>query len=173
MQPWRLIDQRPGPVGYMTVVARNYELPDGREAEWDILIGADSIAVLALTSANEVVLVRQYRPGPQRILDELPGGGIEPGENPAQAAARELAEETGYVGRIEVVGSTWVAGNVTRRRWAAIATDCRQLQPPSPDDGEYCEPLLMSLPDFRNHLRSGQLTDTDVGYMCLDHGGLL
>jgi ADP-ribose pyrophosphatase len=157
----------------MTVVTNNYELPNGKTAEWDILICGDSIAVVALTAANQVVLVRQYRPGPQRVLDELPGGGIEPGERPAQAAARELEEETGYVGRIEIVGSTWVAGDVTRCRWAAIATDCTRLKAPSPDDGEHCEPVLMSLPDFRVHLRSGQLTNNDIGYMCLDHQGLL
>jgi ADP-ribose pyrophosphatase len=157
----------------MTVVTNNYELPNGNRAEWDILIGGDSIAVVALTATNQVVLVRQYRPGPQRVLDELPGGGVEHGESPAQAAARELEEETGYVGRIEIVGSTWLASAVASRRWAAVATDCEQLKPPSPDEGEDCEPFLMSLTDFRTHLRSGQLTDTGAGYMCLDHRGLL
>ena len=165
---------RPGPAGYVTAVTNNYLLPNGRHAEWDVLTGADSIAVLALTRTdNRVVLVRQYRPGPDRILDELPGGGVEAGETPAQAGQRELAEETGYAGTIEVVGSTWLASNATRRRWAAVATGCEPHAAPSPDDGEHCETVLLSLSAFRAHLRSGQLTDVDLGYLCLDHLGLL
>lgn len=173
MEPWRLIKERPGPAGYMTVVTHNYELPNGNTAEWDILIGGAAIAIVALTTANQVVLVRQYRPGPQRVLDEIPGGGVEPGESPARAAARELAEETGYVGRVEIVGSTWMASSVQSQRWAAVATDCTQQQAPAPDEGELCEPILLSVPEFRTHLRSGQLTDTGAGYMCLDHLDLL
>lgn len=133
MEPWRLVDQRPVPAGYISIVTRQYELPGGGEAEWDLLAGGDTVAVLAMTADRHVVLVRQYRPGPARILDELPGGGIEEGEDPAEAAARELAEETGYAGEVEVVGSTWLAGNAFRRRWATVALDCVQRAAPSPD----------------------------------------
>lgn len=173
MEPWELVRQRPGPSGYVKVVTCNYLLPDGRTAEWDLLAGGDSVAVVAITSDGQVVLVRQYRPGPGRILDELPGGGVEAGEVPTDAARRELLEETGYAGEIQVVGATWLAGNATRRRWAALATDCERQSAPAPDDGELCEPLVMLMPNFRAHLRSGQLTDADIGYMCLDHAGLL
>ena len=173
MEPWQLVRQRHGPSGYVKVVTANYLLPDGRTAEWDLLAGGDSVAVVAITPDHQVVLARQYRPGPGRVLDELPGGGVERAETPAEAGSRELMEETGYVGKVEVVGSTWLAGNAMRRRWAVLATDCEQLSTPAPDDGELCETILMSVHDFRTHLRSGQLTDVDIGYMCLDHRGLL
>jgi ADP-ribose pyrophosphatase len=173
MEPWKLVHQRPGPSGYVKVVTCNYLLPDGKRTEWDLLADGDSVAVVAITSNSQVVLVRQYRPGPGRILDELPGGGIEEGEDPAEAAGRELLEETGYTGKVQIVGATWLAGHSMRRRWAALATDCQRQRSPAPDDGEFCEPFVMAMPDFRAHLRSGQLTNVDIGYMCLDHAGLL
>jgi ADP-ribose pyrophosphatase len=53
-----------------------------------------------------VVMVRQYRHGAQRVTLELPGGIVDPGEDPAEAAARELVEETGYrAARVLSLGS--------------------------------------------------------------------
>lgn len=173
MEPWKFIRERSGPSAYAGVVTRDYLLPNGVETSRHLHVGRDAVAVVALTTDMRVVLARQFRPGPGKVLDDLPAGGIEDGETPAQAAARELAEETGYVGRVEVIGSTWLAGNATRRRWAAIATACRRAGPPSPDEEEFCEPILLSVADFRDHLRSGQLTDVDIGYLGLDHCDLL
>lgn len=56
----------------------------------------DFAVVVAVTPERRVLLVRQYRHGVEKVLLELPAGGIEPGEDPAKGAARELLEETGY-----------------------------------------------------------------------------
>ena len=50
-----------------------------------------------LTSQGEVVLARQYRPPLGRDTLEMPAGGIDTGETPEVAVAREVFEETGYV----------------------------------------------------------------------------
>ena len=52
--------------------------------------------VIPLTAQDEIVMVRQYRHGAQAFTLELPGGLVDPGEEPATAAARELQEESGY-----------------------------------------------------------------------------
>ena len=174
MEAWECVGQRVGASGYVRVVTRTYRLPDGRLADWDVLDDSDSVAVLATTSQGEVVLVRQFRTGPGLVLDELPGGVVEDGEDPADAARRELVEETGFVaGEVEIVGSTWMAGHSTRRRWVALATGCRRHGAPTSEGDEFCEPVVMSLAAFRQHLRSGQLTNADVAYLGLDHAGLL
>ena len=170
---WELIGERAGPAGFLPVSAREYRLPDGTRAEWDIFGPEKVVAILAITGTNEVVLARQYRPGPDAILDEMPGGLVEPGEDVAAAAARELLEETGYAGDISVVADTWLSGASRTRRFCAVARSAESVVAPRNEPGEFCDVVLVSLAQFREHLRSGQLTDTDLGYLGLDHLGLL
>ncbi len=56
------------------------------------------VNVVPTTRGGEVVMIRQFRHGANDLTLEIPGGIIDPGESPAEAAARELAEETGYGG---------------------------------------------------------------------------
>ncbi len=173
MHPWRLLAERPGPSGRVVVVTRDYALDDGRTAVWDVLTEADSVAVLAITPDHQVVLARQFRPGPGIVLDELPGGGVDAGEDPLAAGIRELAEETGYAGQATLLGHTWVNGHSTRRRWAVLVSQAQPMAELNPDESEQIEVVLRPLHQFRDQLRSGQLTAANVAYLGLDHAGLL
>jgi 8-oxo-dGTP pyrophosphatase MutT (NUDIX family) len=101
--------------GAWTVVERSYlfqrppwltlrqdwlRLPSGREIrEYWISEFPAWANVVAVTPADEVVLIRQYRPGIADVHFELPAGVVDPGDaSPAEAARRELLEETGYGG---------------------------------------------------------------------------
>jgi ADP-ribose pyrophosphatase len=68
----------------------------GREFPFDIVNSPDWVNVVALTEAGQVLLIRQYRAGTQTITTEIPGGTVDEGETPLDAARRELREETGY-----------------------------------------------------------------------------
>ena len=123
VRPWTLVSEETftAPAGYMRLATRRYRLPDGRDSDWDILVGGSTVAVLALTTDGQVLLVRQFRPGPGRILDEMPGGIVDDGEDVAAAALRELREETGFAGEIEVLGSTYLSASATTVRHVAVA----------------------------------------------------
>src|SRR5690242_13102068 len=68
----------------------------GKAIRFSIIEATSWVNIIALTRDERVVLVRQYRAGVDRVCLEIPGGMVDPGEEPAQAAARELVEETGY-----------------------------------------------------------------------------
>ncbi len=150
-----------------------FRLPDGKESDFYIKAEGSPVCVLPLTKDNQVVLVKQYRPGPDEIFLELPGGGVEKDEDPAIAAKRELLEETGYKGNLKLVNRCYECGYSTRHRYCFVATDCEKVGEQNLDDSEFAEVQLISLDEFRDLLRSGNMTDVEVGYLGLDYLGLL
>jgi ADP-ribose pyrophosphatase len=55
-----------------------------------------AVAIVPVDQDGNVVMIRQYRHSVGKVLWEIPAGKLEPGEEPADCARRELAEETGY-----------------------------------------------------------------------------
>lgn len=63
--------------------------------------GAHAVFMVArIVPDDEVVLIRQFRPPSGKMMIEFPAGLIDPGENAADTAVRELYEETGFSGRV-------------------------------------------------------------------------
>ncbi|HSV38452.1 MAG TPA: NUDIX hydrolase [Nocardioidaceae bacterium] len=160
--------------GWLRVVRRRYRMPDGSESDWELLGGFESVSVLALTEADEVVLVRQFRPGPDALMLNLPGGLVDPGESPTSAAARELTEETGWVaGSVDVVASFHPMAHGGWVKHIAIARGCTPTGVQSLDEVEDCVPVLVTPTELRAQARAGALVGTDAVYVALDHAGLL
>ncbi|HEV2419655.1 MAG TPA: NUDIX hydrolase [Terriglobia bacterium] len=74
--------------------------PGGVEAQRELVRQPGSVVVLPVLADGNILLVRQFRYAARQSLWELVAGGLEPGEKPLRAAARELAEETGYRARV-------------------------------------------------------------------------
>jgi ADP-ribose pyrophosphatase len=71
-------------------------LPDGRESIRELIEHQGAVAIVAVDEEQHVLLVKQFRTGTQSVLYEIPAGLLETGEEPLDAAIREMREETGY-----------------------------------------------------------------------------
>lgn len=150
-----------------------FRLPNGKESDFYIKKEGPAVGILALTKNNEVILVKQFRPGPNEILDELPGGYVDKNETPEQAAERELLEETGYKGKAQLVTEAFDCAYSTMKRYCVVVTDCEKITEQKLDKTEFAQVVISSLDDFKSMLRNGKNTDIEVGFLGLDYLKLL
>lgn len=111
----------------------------------------DWINVFGITSDNEVILVKQYRHGIQKVVLELPSGCIdEQDKSPLAAAKRELLEETGYSGNnfTETCIVSANPANHNNQTHCYLATDLKKTSEISLDEGEEIETVLVPFNDF-------------------------
>jgi 8-oxo-dGTP pyrophosphatase MutT (NUDIX family) len=117
------------------------------------------VNVVALTAEEELVMVRQFRHGSRVVTLEIPGGLVDPGETPAEAAGRELLEETGYrAGRLESLGS--INPNpalFANRCHMQVAFDCRAGGEIQNSATEETMVELLPLSELPDVLRSGAI----------------
>jgi ADP-ribose pyrophosphatase len=168
IQPWQKISESDIHKGYRHLARIKFKLPDNQMADFEIIKGGKIVCILAFTADKHILLAKQFRPGPGKILLDLPGGAVESNENPLEAAQRELQEETGYTGDLQLVTSSPVDAYATHERFHFIATDCHKVTDVNNDDHEFTAPQLLTLPEFVDHLRHGQLTDIATAYLGLD-----
>lgn len=137
---WKVVKSEPGP-DLKLFRARFDHIRNPRNQAVErmvILEGADSANVVPVTPDQHIIFVRQYRIGIGQETLELPGGIIDPGEEPREAVMRELTEETGYTSTqwtsLGRVASNPVFMDNYVHHWAAL--NVTWSKPQRLDDGE-------------------------------------
>lgn len=131
----------------------------GGELDAWTLTCPDWVNVIALTEAGEVVLVRQYRHGVEAATLEIPGGMIDEGETPEEAAVRELREETGYA-PVSVVNLGFVNAQPAfqnNRCHTFLALGCVRAGEMDQDEGEDLAVALHTMEETCRKMLSGEI----------------
>ncbi len=169
MEKWKKLEEKIIYNGFRKIVRKRFLMPDGRTEEFDIMVGENACGILALTKSNRVILARQFRPGTEKIYDELPAGIINDEETPLRAAKRELLEETGYTGKMKYIGSVVDSAYRDTMRHCILARRCIQISQPSLDENEFIQIIEKPIQEFIMQVREGLLTDAELAYRALDY----
>jgi len=120
----------------------------------------DWVSIVPVTKDGMFVFVRQYRVGIDAPTLEVPGGIIEEGQTPPDAALRELREETGYgAGKLARLGANR-PNPALQDNWhhMFLLVGAERLGEPQFDHGEHCEVVLLTRDETRSCIRNGDIT---------------
>ncbi len=172
MEPWkRNGSPEVTKIGWRYITRKLFTDPAGKAQEYYTMSkpGTISIATIALTSTHTVVIAEQFRPGPEKIFEELPGGGHDKGEEIEAAARRELHEETGYIAdSMEYLGKMYKDAYSNGEWHYFLARDCVRDGEQHTDDGEFIAVKEISISQLFDNARRGRMTDTEAVFLAYE-----
>jgi ADP-ribose pyrophosphatase len=134
--------------------------PDGNRHLRDVVRHPGAVVILPLLDDGRVCFERNYRVAVDQTLIELPAGTLEPNEDPAETARRELIEETGYrAGRIEHLLTFCMSpGILDEQMYLYLARDLTP-GPTALEAGEDIQSLLCTWEEAMAMARRGDIRD--------------
>ncbi|WP_239324345.1 NUDIX hydrolase [Snodgrassella gandavensis] len=147
---------------FLNVFEDTVSLPNGKQAQRVVVQHPGAAAVLAVTAEQKVVLVRQWRYPVGEALLEIPAGKLDgKNEDPADAALRELAEETPYTAaEVKLIHTFYtVPGFGDEKMYLYLAENVQPNSALAADEDEILEPLLLSRDEVRTALANNQIHD--------------
>jgi ADP-ribose pyrophosphatase len=143
-----------------SVERREYVIPGVGPVSRELVVHPGAVLILPLLTPDQVVMIHNYRFSIGAELLELPAGTLEPGEDPADCAARELEEETGYVGgRIEPLGRFYTSPGFTNELMHAFVATGLKATAPRPEATEQIRVTTLPLDDALAATINGRIVD--------------
>jgi ADP-ribose pyrophosphatase len=134
---------------------------DGRESVREVVRHPGSVVILAVPEAGRILLERVWRYAVGGVMLELPAGTLEPGEDPAACAARELAEETGYrAGRLEPILRLHPSPGILSEQMTIFRAFDLVKGEPALEPGEEIETVLVPVAEVLSMIADGRITDS-------------
>lgn len=172
MKEWKRIEPTiVTKVGWRTITSKTFIMPDTKKVVFDTFHrdGQEFAAVLALTTDKKVIVAREYCSGPEMMMDDLPGGFVDEGEEPEAAARRELLEETGFVPtEMHYLGSYHKDSYMNATWHAFLALNCVKQTDQVLEDEEDIEVRLLDIAEFISNAKQDTITDHAVVLMAYD-----
>jgi len=136
------------------------KLPNGKSAKREIVEHHGAVAIVPLLDPETVIMVRQYRHPAKAALLEVPAGGLEPGENAAECAHRELSEEINLaaVHMVKLFHSYVAPGYTTELIHTFLAYGLSE-KPGKPDEDEFIDVEHIKLADVPGMIARGEIQD--------------
>ncbi|WP_438448842.1 NUDIX hydrolase [Gorillibacterium sp. sgz5001074] len=134
-------------------------LPNGENAKREIVRHPGAVAVMALVD-GKMLMVEQFRKPMEKSLIEIPAGKLDPGEDPMDAARRELEEETGYkAGSLRPISSFYSSpGFADELLHVYLAEDLVKGEP-KPDEDEFLDCMALTLEEAEACMAEGKISD--------------
>jgi ADP-ribose pyrophosphatase len=144
----------------LTLDVHQVELEDGSHSSREIVLHADAVCCVVLTKGLETILVRQYRKAIEKPLLEIPAGKIDPGEDAAKAAVREIREEVGFQdGKVEHLMDFYSSPGFCNEKLGLFLATEAQLGEQELDDGEFLEMVRLPFAEVKQMALRGELGD--------------
>lgn len=175
LRPWRVLHRELvlNCEPWLALWREKIQLPDGREIDDYYQIAQRDYVLIAAWRNGKVFGLWRYKHGPRDINLGLPAGYREPGEDPLEAAQRELREEAGLESaHWQRVASYCVDGNRSQARaHIFVAHDCWPTDPRDSDDLEEHIGEWLTPPQWAEYLASNSVTT--LGAAMAVHAGIL
>lgn len=135
------------------------ELPTGQESYREVVKHSGGVVIFA-KKEDKVLLVKQFRYPMKEVLYELPAGKLEIGEDPFEAAKRELEEETGYcANKWTDLGYVYTSPGYSDEKLYLYMAEDLKFTHCHPDEGEILQALEYSYEDVLKMIANGEIND--------------
>ncbi len=135
-------------------------LPDEKVKAYELVRHDPAVTLVPVDANGLIYFVRQYRVGAGQFVLELPAGGLEPQEDPAEGAGREIREDIGMAaGQLQMIGEFFMAPGYSSERLTIFLATGLYPDPLAPDADEFLQIEKIPVEEAYRLAASGAIPD--------------